>query len=109
MSPVTEMIGWLHFSALLSGYVISAALGLIGLRRRGLLFTALVLLLMPVHWLLLSAAAWRALLQFCINPYSWEKTEHGRARTSRWRMRREQAKRQIKIQNIASSHITDTV
>jgi cellulose synthase/poly-beta-1,6-N-acetylglucosamine synthase-like glycosyltransferase len=109
MSPVTEMIGWLHFSALMSGYVISAALGLIGLRRRGLLFTAWVLLLMPVHWLLLSAAAWRALVQFCFNRYSWEKTEHGRARTSRWRMRREQAKRQVKVRGVASPHITDTV
>jgi glycosyltransferase XagB len=29
--------------------------------RRGLLSTAWILLLRPVHWLLLSLAAWRAL------------------------------------------------
>ena len=50
-------------TTLLSGYLISAALGLIGLARRRLLGCAWVLLLMPVYWLLLSLAAWRALFQ----------------------------------------------
>ena len=68
---------------LLSGYLISAALGLIGLARRRLLGCAWVLLLMPVYWLLLSLAAWRALFQLLRDPYRWEKTEHGLARTSR--------------------------
>jgi cellulose synthase/poly-beta-1,6-N-acetylglucosamine synthase-like glycosyltransferase len=68
---------------LLSGYVISGVLGLYGLSRRRLLGCAWVLLLMPIYWLLLSLAAWRALLQFLHDPYSWEKTEHGLARTSR--------------------------
>jgi hypothetical protein len=70
-------------ATLLSGYVISAALGLIGLARRQLLGCAWVLLLMPVYWLLLSLAAWRALFQLLRDPYRWEKTEHGLARTSR--------------------------
>jgi cellulose synthase/poly-beta-1,6-N-acetylglucosamine synthase-like glycosyltransferase len=68
---------------LVSGYLISAALGLIGLARRRLLGCAWVLLLMPVYWLLLSLAAWRALFQLLRDPYRWEKTEHGLARTSR--------------------------
>ena len=70
-------------ATLLSGYLISAALGLIGLARRRLLSCAWVLLLMPVYWLLLSLAAWRALFQLLRDPYRWEKTEHGLARTSR--------------------------
>ena len=65
------------------GYLISATLGLIGLARRRLLGCAWALLFMPVYWLLLSLAAWRALLQLLRNPYLWEKTEHGLARTSR--------------------------
>jgi glycosyltransferase XagB len=69
--------------ALVAGYLTSAALGLIGLKRRGLLSQAWVLLLMPLHWLLLSAAAWRALYQLLRDPYRWEKTAHGLARTSR--------------------------
>jgi glycosyltransferase XagB len=79
----SEVIGWAHAAALLSGYAVSAALGLAGLRRRGLLATAWVLLLTPVHWMLLCWAAWRAVLKFFFDRYGWEKTEHGKARTSR--------------------------
>ncbi len=64
------------------GYLTSAFLGWLGLLRRGLLPTAWVLLLTPVHWLLLSLAAWRALYQLIFAPYTWEKTEHGLAKSS---------------------------
>jgi hypothetical protein len=70
-------------AALVAGYVTSATLGLIGLKRRDLLRHGWVLLLMPLHWLLLSAAAWRALYQLLRDPFRWEKTAHGLARTSR--------------------------
>jgi hypothetical protein len=46
---------------------------------------------MPLHWLLLSLAAWRALYQLVRNPYYWEKTEHGLARTSRLAAERDAA------------------
>jgi glycosyltransferase XagB len=65
------------------GYLVSAGLGRIGLARRGLNANAWVLLLTPVHWLLISLAAWRALYQLLVVPYLWEKTEHGLARHSR--------------------------
>jgi cellulose synthase/poly-beta-1,6-N-acetylglucosamine synthase-like glycosyltransferase len=65
------------------GYFTSAFLGWLGLSRRGLLSTAWVLLLTPVHWLMLSLAAWRALYQLVTAPYRWEKTEHGLAKSSR--------------------------
>ena len=42
-----------------------------------------MLLLTPLHWLLLSLAAWRALYQLVAAPYVWEKTEHGLAKSSR--------------------------
>jgi hypothetical protein len=48
-----------------------------------LLASAWALIFTPVHWLLLSLAAWRALWQFAVAPYRWEKTEHGLARHSR--------------------------
>jgi hypothetical protein len=64
-------------------YPTSAFLGWLGLLRRGLLSTAWILLLTPVHWLLLSLAAWRALVQLVAAPYAWEKTEHGLAKSSR--------------------------
>jgi hypothetical protein len=68
---------------LICGYLISAVIGLIGLTRRRLLNCAWALVLMPIYWLLLSLAAWRALAQLMSNPYHWEKTDHGLARTSR--------------------------
>lgn len=65
------------------GYLASAFLGWLGLLRRGLQSMAWVLLLTPLHWLLLSLAAWRALYQLVLAPYAWEKTEHGLAKNSR--------------------------
>jgi hypothetical protein len=65
------------------GYLTSAFVGWLGLARRGLLRTAWVLLLTPLHWLLVSLAAWGAIYQLVAAPYVWEKTEHGLARSSR--------------------------
>lgn len=70
-------------ATLLIGYLASAQLAIIGLARRRLLGCAWALLLMPLYWLLLSLAAWRALDQLLRDPYRWEKTEHGLARNSR--------------------------
>ena len=39
--------------------------------RRGALF------LLPIYWLAISLAAWRALLHLITQPHSWEKTPHG--------------------------------
>jgi len=71
-------------TTLLSGYLASASLALLGLRRRKLLASAWVLLLLPLYWILLSFAAWRGAVQLIAAPYLWEKTEHGLARTSRY-------------------------
>ena len=35
--------------------------------------------MMPLYWLLISAAADRALWQFMTARFEWEKTEHGEA------------------------------
>ncbi|WP_316858978.1 glycosyltransferase [uncultured Cohaesibacter sp.] len=32
---------------------------------------------MPLYWLLMTPAAWRALFQLMLRPHHWEKTEHG--------------------------------
>ena len=72
-----------YITAIVAGYLVSILLGLVGLSRRNLLSSAWILLLVPLHWVLLSIAAWRALLQLLRDPYRWEKTAHGLARTSR--------------------------
>lgn len=83
LAAVTVLYG----TTVSAGYLVSAFLGWLGLARRGLQAGGWVLLLMPMHWLLLSAAAWRAVYQTVTAPYAWEKTEHGLARTSRLAVR----------------------
>ncbi len=82
-STIMENAAPIFATSLLSGYASTVALDLIGMRRRGLLGNASVLVLTPLHWLLLSIAAWRALFQLICDPQRWEKTEHGMATTSR--------------------------
>ena len=80
---VTALLTGLHGTALAMGFLAAGFVGWLGLVRRGLAGSAWVLVLIPLHWLLLSFAAWRALYQLLRDPYRWEKTEHGLARTSR--------------------------
>ena len=35
------------------------------------------MLTLPLYWLMMSPAAWRALFQLMRNPHNWEKTAHG--------------------------------
>jgi hypothetical protein len=73
----------LYLATIAAGYLTTVVIGLMGLARRGLLHEAWVLALTPIYWVCLSIAAWRALYQLLKEPYRWEKTEHGLARTSR--------------------------
>jgi cellulose synthase/poly-beta-1,6-N-acetylglucosamine synthase-like glycosyltransferase len=78
----TAAVG-MHAIALVVGYFATVVLGLTGLFRRRLMGCAWALIFIPVYWVLLSIAAWRALFQLILDPYRWEKTEHGLARSSR--------------------------
>jgi glycosyltransferase XagB len=91
-------------ATLLSGYASTVVLDVIGLRRRGLLRQAWVLLLTPIYWFLLSLAAWRAAFQLVLDPQRWEKTEHGQAKTSRlWSARRAGSRRRAAIRAAPAS------
>ena len=56
------------------------ALAFITTRARGYGALLRQVPLMPVYWLLISGAAYRALWQFWTAPFKWEKTEHGLAK-----------------------------
>jgi len=79
--PTQSPTQWTHktliFTTLTSGYIASGVLALTGMKRRGTLASAWVLLTLPVYWLLLSAAAWRAVWKLWTAPHQWEKTAHG--------------------------------
>jgi cellulose synthase/poly-beta-1,6-N-acetylglucosamine synthase-like glycosyltransferase len=65
------------FINLAFGYAVSILVGVISVWRRRRPDLAVHALLMPIYWLLISFAAYRALYQLARDPYLWEKTEHG--------------------------------
>ena len=54
----------------------------LALHARGLQRLYWFLLLLPLYYCLISAAAWAALIDLFTRPYEWIKTEHGLARPS---------------------------
>jgi Glycosyl transferase family group 2 len=66
-----------YFAAAGAGYLTSAYIGWRGLSYRGVPNKMCVLLYTPLHWLLLSLAAWRGACELIWNPFRWGKTEHG--------------------------------
>lgn len=73
LSKVVTVIGVVN---LVLSYVIGAALGCLAVARRGRPQLMLWVLAMPIYWLLISLAAYRALIQLATTPYKWEKTTH---------------------------------
>ncbi len=77
--PQSTYAQWLYIlglSNLFAGYVSAIGLGAVavaGRRRYGL---ALHGVLMPVYWLAISFAAYRAVWKFISEPHFWEKTHH---------------------------------
>ncbi|WP_371345163.1 glycosyltransferase [Ancylobacter sp. IITR112] len=84
-SAMSTLLDAVWFGVLLAGLMGTVLSTFLGMRRRRIAGAAQVALLMPVYWLMMSAAAWRALITLAIAPSHWEKTEHGLARTSRRR------------------------
>lgn len=79
-----EVVLWM--SALLFGTASILWLALLGMKRRKLLGLWPFLPLLPLYYLLTSAAAWMAIYDLILRPYHWHKTEHGLAKTSRQSM-----------------------
>ena len=59
------------------GYLAFAIAGWRTMGLRGLVHLRPWLILVPIYWLLMSFAAWRALWQLQTAPSKWEKTPHG--------------------------------
>jgi hypothetical protein len=67
---------------LVAGFTGSFVLGLFVLKKRHLAALLPQIPLIPLYWLLISVAAYRALYQLLTAPHYWEKTEHFGAVTS---------------------------
>ena len=70
-------LGLLAIFNLAAGYLASMALGLFVLQGKRLRRLTPHVLLIPLYWLLVSAACYRAVYQLVTAPHYWEKTEHG--------------------------------
>lgn len=78
---IGAVAGVMCAACLTAGYVGGFAIGLAGLSRRPRMAgLAADLAALPLYWLLMSLAAWRALWQLGRDPHLWEKTEHGLTR-----------------------------
>lgn len=85
-----ESVVGLHFWAiaafnLVVGYGAAIVLGVVSLRARGVAGLLPQILLIPVYWLCISVAAYRALYQLIADPFYWEKTQHGVSKVARMR------------------------
>jgi hypothetical protein len=79
VSPANAVLRWLCGINLALGYCAAWTLTIVTAMRTGSrrqLFSALWL---PIYWLAISWAAYRALLELIFRPFHWEKTEHGQA------------------------------
>jgi hypothetical protein len=76
---------WSAFSATLFvlGFAAICGPAAVALARRRLFNLLPWVLLLPLYYLLVSLAAWRALWEMIWFPFRWNKTRHGLARTSR--------------------------
>lgn len=63
--------------SVVAGYGPSVALAWRGLSLRGVPNKLCVLVWTPLHWILLSVAAWWAAIELTYAPFRWNKTEHG--------------------------------
>ena len=82
-TPVEVLTSALGIILFVSGILAITLPALAGVMRRDWWALIPYVLLLPVYYVLISVAAWRGLAEFFFNPFHWNKTEHGLARTSR--------------------------
>jgi glycosyltransferase XagB len=80
LTPWREMSDVFTYILALSGVWTILLPALIAAKFRRLRVTASTLVLLPVYYLLVSAATWAAVLDLVVRPHYWAKTAHGRSR-----------------------------
>jgi glycosyltransferase XagB len=79
MSAWREAIDVFTYVLALGGIWATVVPVLVAAKQRGLGLTGRMLALLPVYYLMVSAAAWTAIFDLALRPHYWAKTEHGRA------------------------------
>jgi len=74
---VTALILGIDVFNLVGGYTTYIAIVLVTLDVKNRQYLRRWVIWVPLYWLLISAAGWRALFQLFHKPFLWEKTRHG--------------------------------
>jgi glycosyltransferase XagB len=80
LEVMSSALGIILFAAGLVAIMVPA---LAALGRRGWWGLVPYVPLLPFYYVLISVAAWRGLAELLLDPFRWNKTEHGLAVTSR--------------------------
>jgi len=80
LSPWREMSDVFTYILALAGVWTILLPAIIAAKLRRLKVTLSALLLLPVYYLLVTAATWAAMLDLLLRPHYWAKTAHGRSR-----------------------------
>jgi cellulose synthase/poly-beta-1,6-N-acetylglucosamine synthase-like glycosyltransferase len=75
--PTEQFICVLNMFVFFLGYGISIAAGWRAIRLKKIDGWWRELATLPVYWLMMTLAAWKATWQFIVAPFHWNKTEHG--------------------------------
>lgn len=75
-TQTAKLIWWVCAVNFAAGYFSAILVGVVAVARRGQWRLSLHAVLMPVYWLAISFAAYRAVFQLASAPFYWEKTEH---------------------------------
>ena len=75
-SKWAALLWWLCWFNLAACYVSAIVLAAVAARRRGHGRFAWTAVFLPVYWLAISVAAYRALIDLVRRPHYWAKTQH---------------------------------
>jgi cellulose synthase/poly-beta-1,6-N-acetylglucosamine synthase-like glycosyltransferase len=76
LDPAHMAVTITSLSLFLMGYICAIAMGFACVQTYSFKNKMIIALTLPAYWLLLSAAAWRAVYQLVLKPHHWEKTPH---------------------------------
>lgn len=77
VTPSSAFLWWLCGVNLATGYVAAWLLTLVTAMRSGSPRRLFSVVWLPIYWLAISWAAYRALVELIFKPFHWEKTAHG--------------------------------
>jgi cellulose synthase/poly-beta-1,6-N-acetylglucosamine synthase-like glycosyltransferase len=79
-SEMTSLYGLmvsLSIAVSILGYGLAGYGARLALHRKGIRGWTLTICTLPIYWVLIGIAAWRAVWEFVVQPFHWNKTRHG--------------------------------